>query len=317
MGGSISARNVVSQFAPTPISLWALAQELGMSKPVSIRNLVKQLEPVPAPAHGLGSNSNYFLDSNGNPLIGLSVTINVTQDIVFQSASGSTKGFTFQLNAFSPQNETCAFQKYALALLGDGLYGVVNNWTSTSTPICLQYDMVVPSYSVAPVPIPNLPIILPIFGIPAGWKLTIFLFNKDNVNVTGAMYMVHAYGQTVSVAQDLTSISGVTSADLAPIVSFELDIVGPGNGESAALSSGAGTIVYTAASPLVVSNQQPANVESPGEVTLEMANTSYGVLPTMGLNNTLSQSFAVIDQRLTIRKPGKARPPLRLPSAKV
>jgi hypothetical protein len=40
----------------------------------------------------------------------------------------------------------------------------------------------------------------------------------------------------------LESISGVTSNDLAPIVAFELNLVGPVNGESAVLSSGAGTI---------------------------------------------------------------------------
>jgi hypothetical protein len=47
-----------------------------------------------------------------------------------------------------------------------------------------------------------------------------------------------------SACLPLTSISGVTVADLALIVAFELNLVGPVNGESTGLSSGAGTIVY-------------------------------------------------------------------------
>ena len=59
-------------------------------------------DPVPVPAAGLGGNSNYILASDCNSLINVSVTINVTEDIVWQSASGQTDGFGFQLNAYSP-----------------------------------------------------------------------------------------------------------------------------------------------------------------------------------------------------------------------
>lgn len=45
--------------------------------------------PVAAPSAGLGSNSNYFFDSNCQNLTGLSVTINVTQDITAVTASAS------------------------------------------------------------------------------------------------------------------------------------------------------------------------------------------------------------------------------------
>jgi pseudomonalisin len=50
-------------------------------------NLVLYTGDIPAPASGLGSNSNYILYSNGKPLKGLSVTIDVTQDIVCQSVA--------------------------------------------------------------------------------------------------------------------------------------------------------------------------------------------------------------------------------------
>ena len=52
--------------------------------------------PVPVPSRGLRSNSNYILFSECNPIRNLSVTIDITQEIV-----GSI-GFSFQLNAYSP-----------------------------------------------------------------------------------------------------------------------------------------------------------------------------------------------------------------------
>lgn len=72
---------------------------------------------VPPPPSGLGSNSNYYLYSGCNPIVDLTVTINVTEDIVCQSTSSNTppctpqgttpdKGFGFQLNANSPSGET-------------------------------------------------------------------------------------------------------------------------------------------------------------------------------------------------------------------
>jgi hypothetical protein len=83
---------------------------------------------VPAPVWGLGSNFNYLLYDNCKPLISLSVTICVTQDIVCQSASGPTKGFGFQLNAYSPKNETSAWQQYVVALFATEFIGAVDNW---------------------------------------------------------------------------------------------------------------------------------------------------------------------------------------------
>jgi hypothetical protein len=55
--------------------------------------------PVAAPSAGLGSNSNYFFDSNCQNLTGLSVTINVTQDIT------GSDGFGFQINAYSASGD--------------------------------------------------------------------------------------------------------------------------------------------------------------------------------------------------------------------
>jgi hypothetical protein len=92
-----------------------------------------------------------------------------------------------------------------------------------------------------------------------------------------------------SVTQTLSEISGVSSADLSPIVAFELDIVGYDNGQSTTLSSGSGTITYTAANALTVVNAEPSCCEFDGG-TLETANTVYGELPT-GSSATFVQTF--------------------------
>jgi hypothetical protein len=81
---------------------------------------------VAAPAAGLGSNSNYFL-YNCDSILGLSVTINVTEEIV------GTDGFSFQLNAYSAAGDFDGAQQYCIALNPDGqLYAVVDNWQTGS-----------------------------------------------------------------------------------------------------------------------------------------------------------------------------------------
>ena len=92
-----------------------------------------------------------------------------------------------------------------------------------------------------------------------------------------------------SVTQTLSEISGVSSIDLSPIVAFELDFVGYENGQSTTVSSGSGTITYTAANAMTVVNAEPSYCEFDGG-TSETANTAYGELPT-GSSVTFVQTF--------------------------
>ena len=87
---------------------------------------------VPPPANGLWSNSNYAIDEGGQDLAGLSVTIAVTQGITCQSATGSTLGFTFQLNAYSDETQS-AWQQYVVKADGNQLELHINNWAATGT----------------------------------------------------------------------------------------------------------------------------------------------------------------------------------------
>ena len=240
---------------------------------------------VPAPSSGLGSNSNYILYSNCNPLRNGFVIIDVTEDIVCQSASGSAKGFSFQLNCYSPKNRRCAFQQYIMRLNGNDLAYDVENWPVSGTNL---FNLGTPILTS-----------LPSSKIPAGYQLFIGWANDGwgsdtDGNVTGAFWkVVDNLGKTLAdVSQRLTSISGVTSKDLAPIVAFELNLVGPVNKESAVLSSGAGTITYVVDEPiLTVLNQRPSCTES-SDITGETANSVYGVLPASP-NGVFKQSFNI------------------------
>jgi hypothetical protein len=254
---------------------------------------------LPAPGAGLGSNSNYILFDNCTPLRDISVTINVTEDIICQSASGPTAGFSFQLNAYSPKGETCAWQQYVVALFDSELVGSVDNWPLSGPNIINDF------FNMAAMPSAK---------IPAGWQIKISLQNDVDGNISGATYVVtDNQGHTqANVPLQLLSLPGVTTADLAPIIAFELNVVGPVNGESAVLSSGAGTITYAASSTLTVLNQEPPCAES-GYVTGETANTVYSVLPASP-NTMFTQTFTLSPTGAPmIRKQGKLRPGLIVP----
>jgi hypothetical protein len=256
---------------------------------------------VAAPGAGLGSNSNYILYNGGKPITGLSTTMLVTQDIVCQSASGPTKGFGFQLNAYSPKSEKSAWQQYVIALFGNQVIGAVDNWPLSGPNIINDF------FNLATVPTGK---------IPAGYQIKIALNNDSTGNITGATYtIIDNTGKTVgNSTQTLTSLSGITSADIAPIIAFELNLVGPVNGESAVLSSGAGMIIYQSSNNLTVLNSEPSDAES-GYITAETANSVYGML-SASPSSMFSQPFNVSSTATPmIRKLGIPRPSLIIPAA--
>ena len=238
--------------------------------------------PVSAPANGLGSNFNYIFYSDCNPLTDLAVTINVTKDIVCQSASGDTKGVGFQLNGLSPRssmNQTITAQQFVIDLSGNELAWTVNLWSGTGPSIKL---IGAGSNSLTP---------LSSSKIPAGYQFRISLQYGPKSVISGATFSVIDNGNTLaSPVITLTSLPDpVQSSQLAPIVAFQLNIVGPQDKESVVLSSGSGSIVYEASSPLTLSNSPQCGVTGG---TFETANSTYGAL-TSGPGSIFSQPFSV------------------------
>lgn len=247
----------------------------------------------------LGSNFNYIFSSNCQPLMNLSVTINVTEDMVSEFSSGSINGFSFQLNAYSPAGYTCAWQQYVVSLYGSEINAGVDNWPIKGVNLVRG----------------NFPIVaLPAARIPVGFQLTISLQNDSTGNVISATYVVVDNGgkTLANVTKVLASIGAMTQ-DLAPITAFELNLVGPVNYEGSILSSGAGTLTYMAANALTPSLSLPACTETLA-VTAETANSVYSGLPTTP-STTITQNFniAIVESAL-IRRQGKIRPSTTFPT---
>ncbi len=253
---------------------------------------------VPPPSAGLGSNSNYLM-SNCSKVTGLSVTINVSQNIV------GSDGFGFQVNAYSAKSEYDGGQQYLIYLDPHSspaqLNCMVDNWTEVTGP---KLDQIINHI----VPLAT----LPSQELPAGYQLKITLENDSKGNITGANYVVvNSSGKTIGnqtitlLSLKLVSGAQVTSADLAPIVSFQMDFVDYLNGGITTLSSGAGTIIYSASDVMTPESSEPSCVDWDFS-TVERANSSYSVLPNHP-NTVFAQSFqksaagVVIDRKATVR----------------
>ncbi len=276
--------------------------------------------PVPAPSTGpgepgggLGSNNNYFMysptASGCANLINVSVTIHITTPMVWVSSggpnqcpggSGLTNGFSFQLNCYSPKGQSVAWQQYIINLWGTQLNGAINNW-----PLTGKIPIIFPSgeYTL------NLGSSLPSTAIPAGYTLSINLGNDSSGNVNSVQWVVNgtAYPSTPQNIPALLTANGQPATDVAPIVGFTLGLVGPVCGESAVLSSGGGTITYSASpsSPLTVTSAEPTLCAESTVFTAETATTSYGVLPA-NPGNPFTQTFAASSTTPLIRRFGES-----------
>jgi len=258
---------------------------------------------APAPSSGLGSNSNCLLSNCGN-LTEVSVLVNVTQDIV------GSDGFGFQLNAYSAKKDYDAAQQYLIFLDPHSspaqLYCMVDNWTIDPSQAQI-INHIVPLAT------------LPSQKLPAGYGLSIFLQNDSGGNITGATYQAtdekgNSIGTQTIDLLSLNLVSGgkVTSADLAPMVSFQVDFVDYLNGGTTVLSSGAGYITCGSSKSITVDSSVPSCVDW-SYVTVEKANSSYGKLPA-NPNGIFTQTFelsaagVVIDRKAQVRHI-TARPP--------
>ncbi len=253
--------------------------------------------PVPAPGRGLGSNSNYFLYNDCEPVTGLSVTVEVTKDIK------TDIGFSIQLNGYSPQGANCVWQQYIMRFgTSNGsplkIFAMVDNWPSDS----FRESLNLPSGSDLINNHGLLMLTLPGATLPAGYKFTISLEYDKDQNVNGAKYLIiDNKGKSTSMETLLESLNvnhsnptqRITTADLAPINVFELNLVGPTNGEATHFSAGAGSITYTASSPLTVLSKKPSCCAAQGVFTKESGNSAYGTL-FAGPSQTITQSFDTV-----------------------
>ena len=252
--------------------------------------------PVPPPSAGLGSNSNYFLTCNGANILNLKVTIDVTTDMI------SNIGFGFQLNAYSTATaQVGSWQQYmfvfntisGLAGAAGTLYGWIEPWPRSTAGLgtdTTSGDLINRQYSMLTIQNGKL---------LAGYKLTVELGNDSGGNVRYLTFTAadnNGNPVTTSPATiDLLTLpldgSGklATQQDLAPIVTFQLNLVGPGNAEQSYLETGAGTITYSAAQDLYVVNALPSDTDT-AWFTEETTNSAYSQLDA-GPSASFTQNF--------------------------
>jgi hypothetical protein len=278
------------------VSLWYSSFDGNSWSPQSTLPGNTGQDSVPVPESGLTDNSTYWIYSNCNPLTGVSVTIEITQDLVYQSTyRGGSQGFSFQLNAFSQigQNIIPGWQQFIYNINTANspetdFNGQFENWPAQSKINGITTggsDLINLWSDVKTLPTGN------VKGVPAGWKLTISLGTDSNARVSSATFAVtDANGNTHSdtiytVNQNPplqldnslpAALRGpITDADIAPILAFQIVLVGP-DGCGVNLASGAGTITYKASQPLTAVNAPPSCINNVW--TGEAANSVYSTI---------------------------------------
>ena len=224
---------------------------------------------VPAPPQGLASSINYVMNNEiadtCQPIRGLSVEVDVLEDIVCASVDQGAKGFSVQVNCESIGSQIIGWQQYVITLWGPSLIGIVNNYYLGNNFSIIQYTSL---------------LTIDDFTIPKGWKLKIDLSEDKNANIVGVTYSAFdAKGKRrAHETQMIDKIAGSHAIGVAPIGTCQVVLVGPINGEVATLSSGRGTFTYTTSAPM-----RPAGVFPPcvldNTTTGELANSVYAPLP--------------------------------------
>jgi hypothetical protein len=271
--------------------------------------LPTRAQTVAPPGGGLGGNSNYLFYGGGNPIAGLSIVVDVTKDIV------APLGLSIQLNAYSPPNAVCVWQQYCLGFYTGAspqIGWVLESWPSAAYRQQLHETIGLGTGSDL-YDIRRQLISLPAssFTLAAGYKLKIALDYdpKDATGtITGATFSVtDNHGKSTSSGpQRIQSFqfdgtkTPVAAKALAPILAFELNIVGATNGQYSFMESGAGTITYSATGPLTVLDKHPAGMTA---VTVEQANTVYGELDA-GPSGQFTQTFGAT--QTPVFRPGGA-----------
>ena len=254
----------------------------------------------------LGGFENLILRSgNCGLLTDVAVTIFLTQDLVYSTdgkpGSGlpSAKGFSWQLNCVGRTADYAVFQQYAIGFDGSHIYVQVNNWTIDPADTEFNgFDWIKNSKE-------NL-VSLSGHKIPAGYQLSIRLTNDGVGNITsGTFLVIDAKGDDAG-----KKTIDVKSAIAGPIVDMQLNLVGPGSGESVTLTSGAGSIEYVASSFLTAIDTPPLCSSTFGLAdTAEDSNSAYGPMspnPSNVLQQTFSVSVGAAPERLRKRT---RRPP--------
>jgi hypothetical protein len=237
------------------------------------------------PPSNLGGFTQYVLSTAGThavPLKNITVTIDIIEDIV-------TSSLSVQVNGFAPATEDQGvdWQQYGVRVqpTSNQLTMFANNWppnpTSNSDDLLLLNSSPILTLSNNDT-------------IPRGFRIVIQLINEEGgqndgaiTGVTGTVF--DSTGKQMGTPQTINL--NQSQKDLAPLVAFQVCLVGWANQEHAQLTSGMGTITCLAATPLTPSIPWPS-YSGGANGTAESSNCFYGLLPAQS-SLSVVQSFGV------------------------
>jgi len=255
-----------------------------------------------------GSSSNVILSNYPLAIPIVTVTVTITEDIVFAEGSPS-RAFGLQLNCYSYAGAYFAWQQYIIrgGIHADttttNLYATCNHWD-----VNLQPAVVIDQFLTS----------LPVPRIPAGYRFAIEII-ANGVGAIGTVSQSVTDDSGTLVAESITDLlsaknqltqQNVTEDQLSPVIGFQLDVVGFSNGSQADLISGAGFISYDSFVPLFAGQGKLAPISY--IATAETSDVRYEFLSKVP-SLSVSQSFASI-AAVAPRSPAP-RPPMPLKSA--
>jgi hypothetical protein len=261
-------------------------------KPSGLSPPSANLDSTAPPPKGFASNHNYFMYGGGKPIWDLVVTIEALTDIVAPTGMG------MQLNAYSPAGYDCVYQQYTTGFDPRKSSQLMIAWGMESWPSKPYHDQLHATlgqpkgniFNVHGKPIGPFP--TPSDRIPAGYKIRYELLydaNDPKGTVTGASYTVtdergreQGSGNHLIRAYKIWDTKTLVGpSGLAPILAFQLNLVGVGNGRYNFIQSGVGTITYEAAAPMTAEGKQPTTIAAKGVFTKESSNIVYTELSTL------------------------------------
>ncbi len=247
----------------------------------------------------LSSSNNAILVNSCQNLQNLTVTLQVTEDLVTLANSG----FSLQLNCYPQtssvsQGQTLNWFQYIIVITSNSAYWQIQYWSIGAQGYAPNKPWP-PGYTPNP---PNTTPWLPVlpgdpeFGniggsapsnqVAAGSQLKIVLATDSNGNVATATFSFTDPSNNVS-----THAFPFPSYALYPIYGFQVDLVGPPGGPCT-FTSGAGILTYSLSPGTLSLQGSSTGCGGPQPGTGESSNAVYGdVTPTSGA--TLTQSLDV------------------------
>lgn len=264
------------------------------------------------PPKDFSSNHNYFIYGGGEPIVGLVVTIEVTEDVV------APTGMSMQLNANSPKDAGSVYQQYVTGFgtktptlaIGASMenfpskefrwrlhetIGLPCGAPSPTEETC-KGDIISEHFSkFATFPAPN-------NTVPAGYKIRYELLSDPNDPsgaITGAIYSVtDHHGHTKSTGPKRIETFNFSRTNrpagpraLAPILAVQMNLVGISGGRFMFVKSGAGTITYEAKTLLTPEGRPPPTIHN--ITTAETASIAYAELGA-GPRRKIVQKFRAV-----------------------